>query len=619
MCAACRAPVDPLLGSVVGGKYRIEKLIGEGAMGRVYRAQQIPLGKPFAVKVLSPRLLSDADSQARFAREAHAAANLNHPNCVSVVDYGRSDDGTAYIVMEFIEGHSLEHVIAHEHPLDRARVVDFTLQILDALTEAHGLGILHRDLKPENILVSRLRTHGELLKVVDFGIAQLMDTEESQRLTRQSVVCGTPEYMSPEQARGLPLDPRSDLYAVGCILYQMLTGRPPFERASAIEILHCHLNDAPVPPSELLGVAPDPIEAVCLRALAKSPDDRFADALEFRRALQEAAREAPATRSCPKCHAPTAVSARFCSNCGAEIGDAAPAQARKRPTRRSGLNLARSTSETTADMLRRSYPLPLCGREDLLQLLRSIVDDAAPGLRGLTLTGPEGSGKTRLVDEAAGHAEAVGYRVFYVGRDPSLADTPGWPIRTMVGQVLGIDPKTCTTVDLGRAANLMGVAVEALPGLAELFGLEGPAAALEYRVRKRECDTSALQALTSAGGAKVCLVFDDVDRYDATSRNLLRRLASHATTNAVRVFCVTAESDAGWLGLPVHGVGPISRDAVRSTLLTERTPASVVEAVETATADSPEILPIRLDLRLRLLFDGYVGSIDGDLDALASS
>ncbi len=620
-CPACGTPADPLLGHVIAGKYRVVARIGEGAMGRVYRAEQIPLGKPFAVKVLSPRLLSDEDSRARFAREAHAAANLNHPNCVSVVDYGQEEKAPAYIVMEFIEGRTLEDLIVREGPLDRARVVDLTLQILDALTEAHGLGILHRDLKPENILVTRLRTHGELLKVVDFGIAQLMDTDESQRLTRQSVVCGTPEYMSPEQARGLPLDPRSDLYAVGCILYQMLTGRPPFERASAIEVLQCHLSEAPVPPSRLLGTPPDPLEAVCLRALAKDPNDRYADALEFRRAVQEAARQAPATRPCPGCRAPVDVGARFCSACGTELTAPGPSgQARKRPTRRSGLNLARGTAESSTEVLRRAYPLPLVDRKEDLERLTGLIEDAAAGVRGLVLTGPTGVGKTRLADEAAGVAEAAGYRVFYVGRDPSLADAPLWPIRTMVGQVLGIDPATCSTVDLGRAANLLGVAVEALPGLAELFGLEGPAASLEHRVRKRECQASVLQALTAGGGQRVLLVFDDVDRYDEASRLLLRRLVAHETTSAVRLLYVSSEADAGWFGLPVHTVGGLPREAVRRALVTEQTPASIAALIDRATEEAAEVLPLRFDLRLRLLLEGAAPeALDGSLEELAAA
>ncbi len=618
VCPACGEDV-PLAGVVIAGKYRITDLIGEGAMGRVYRAEQIPLGKPFAVKVLSPRLLSDAESSARFAREAHAAANLNHPNCVSVVDYGQDERLGAYIVMEFIEGSSLEQIIARDHPLDRSRVVDFTLQILDALSEAHGLGILHRDLKPENILVQRLRTHGELLKVVDFGIAQLMNAEEAQHLTRQSVVCGTPEYMSPEQARGLPLDGRSDLYAVGCILYQMLTGRPPFERASAVEVLHCHLHEAPIPPSRLLGTSPDALEAICLRALAKNPDDRFEDALAFRRAVQAAARAGTAARACPACGAQVDAAARFCSSCGAAMAAAPAGKAHKRPTRRSGLNLVRGTSETTADLLRRTFPLPLVGRRGLLDRIGRMLADDACGHRGLVLAGPDGIGKTRLADEAAALAEAHGYQVFYVGRDPTLADAPLWPIRAMVGQILGLDPATCTTVDLGRAANLVGVAVEALPGLAELFGLEGPAAPLEHRVRRRECEASVLQALLAGGGARTFLVFDDVDRYDPASRRILRRFAAAAAPQAVRTLFLTAEADASWMGVDVAAVDRLDRDEIQRTLVTDRMPASVRAMVERALADQPRIAPIVFDLRLRLLLTGREDVLDGSTEDLAAA
>jgi serine/threonine protein kinase len=204
---------DPYVGVVIEDRYRIEELLGIGAMGRVYRAEQTTLRKPFAIKILSPQLTNDPDSQVRFANEAHNCASLNHPNVVSVVDYGRTRDGITYLVMEYIEGRSLEQIIYDEFPLARERIGDLTLQILAALAEAHGLGILHRDLKPENILVQSLRTRGELLKVLDFGIAKLMDDAPNARarpgLTSQGVVCGTPEYMSPEQACGLNLDQRT--------------------------------------------------------------------------------------------------------------------------------------------------------------------------------------------------------------------------------------------------------------------------------------------------------------------------------------------------------------------------------------------------------------------------
>jgi serine/threonine-protein kinase len=348
----------------VADKYYLKEFIGEGAMGRVYKAEQLALKKAFAVKSLLPALTHDEASQQRFANEAHNAASLNHPNCVSVVDYGRSSDGAAFIVMEYVEGTTLENIIAESFPLARERIVDITLQVLAALTEAHGLGILHRDLKPDNILVQTLRTHGELAKVLDFGIAKLMDgaPTASQRpgLTNQGMVCGTPEYMSPEQARGEQLDPRSDLYSVGIVLYQMLTDRPPFESESAIEVLHMHLHDEPVPPSKLNETEPGPLEAVCLRALAKDPDDRFATANDFREALVAAASERDKESfRCQSCGGEMRVEDRFCPACGAPAPvRRSPSQRKRHPTRRSGLNVAlRRDHERTRASARPAWPM----------------------------------------------------------------------------------------------------------------------------------------------------------------------------------------------------------------------------------------------------------------------
>jgi serine/threonine-protein kinase len=414
----------------VADKYYLKDFIGEGAMGRVYKAEQLALRKPFAVKILLPALTHDEASQQRFANEAHNAASLNHPNCVSVVDYGRTSDGAAYIVMEYVEGTTLEQIIAEHFPLAHERIIDVTLQVLAALSEAHGLGILHRDLKPDNILVQTLRTHGELAKVLDFGIAKLMDAAPtaSQRpgLTNQGMVCGTPEYMSPEQARGQQLDPRSDLYSVGVVLYQMLTGRPPFESASAIEVLHMHLHDEPIPPSQLNHTEPGPLEAVCLQALAKDPDERFTSANDFRESLVAAASEREKQCfHCQSCGGEMRVEDRFCPACGAPAPvRRSPAQRKRHPTRRSGLNIAlRRDHERTAEVVVRNFPLPLVGRGDLLSRAHTRLSRPQDELFVQALAGPSGVGKTRLADEIASLAEQLGWRVFYVGADPSNART----------------------------------------------------------------------------------------------------------------------------------------------------------------------------------------------------
>lgn len=621
------APVqdgDPYLGLVLEDKYELAALIGEGAMGRVYKARQTTLNKPFAVKILAPHLMNDEASHARFAAEAHNCASLNHPNVVSVLDYGSTPGGPTYIVMEFIEGRTLESIIETEFPLPRERIVDLTLQVLAALTEAHGLGILHRDLKPENILVQSLRTHGELAKVLDFGIAKLMDRNDDRPgLTKAGMVCGTPEYMSPEQARGRALDARSDLYAVGAILYQMLTSRPPFESDSAVEILHMHLHQQPVAPSQRLRQPPDPLEAVCLRALSKKPEDRYSSALDFRQEMLAAsavgASAGAADLSCASCGAPMRNEHKFCPACGTP---APKAQATATPrgasgrARGSGLTNLRIGGDSTAEVVVRSFPLPLAGRDAVMLAAETQLAQPQPALRARVLQGPPGIGKTRLADEIATLGEQRGWRSYYAGADPTGARTPLWPIRMMVAQLLELDPAIVRTQDLGRVANLCGVAFEELPGLAELFGLQGPAFELELAVRRRECFSSAVQAMLSGGrGNPLLLVFDDVDAYDAASREILRRLATATTVAPILVIITTAETEVQWFGGVVSRLEPLGSSAIREigrAVIEQVKPGS--DLTDRLVAAAP-LSPLSLENQLRLIAAGAELPADSDDDS----
>ncbi len=595
---------DPYVGMVIQDRYRLDKLIGAGAMGRVYRAEQTALHKPFAVKILSPQLTHDPDSQARFANEAHNAASLNHPNVVSIVDYGRSKDGVTYLVMEFVEGRSLEQIIADEFPLPRERIVDLTLQILAALTEAHGLGILHRDLKPENILVQTLRGRGELLKVLDFGIAKLMDESPNGArpgLTSQGVVCGTPEYMSPEQACGLKLDQRSDLYAVGVILYQMMTGRPPFESHVAVEILHRHIHEQPKPPSVVLSVEPDPLEAVCLKALAKERDARFANATEFRDALLAATRAASSELSCRHCGEPMRASQRFCASCGtpAPTSQVGPASGVRRPTPHSTRALRQATGESTAEVLLRALPRRLAGEAapGLLTAGEAFMTSRRPGLRAQVIAGAPGSGKTRLLDEAASRAETKGWTVIAAGAEPTGAMTALWPIRVAVAKLLHLDHDELGPGDLQRAANLGGLSYEALPGLVELFGF-GSSGTVEYAVRRRECLTSAVQALIELGDHPLLLVFDDVDRWDAPSRRIVQKLVRAQAKRPVLVLVSTSEANRDWLHSPVVELPALGVDELESWA--EALSHADSPLAQRLLAHAP-LLPFELELVLRCL------------------
>jgi serine/threonine-protein kinase len=275
---------DSLVGRVLADRYHILKRIGEGGMGRVYLGEHVKMNRQCAIKVMSPALVNDAESAARFAREASSAARIIHPNVAAVFDYGESE-GLIYLVMEYVDGQPLSRILAREAPLSVERALDLTRQIADGLGAAHELGIVHRDLKPDNILVTRTRTGREVPKVVDFGIAKAVQDTTGESLTRTGLVIGTPEFMSPEQLLGDPVDARSDLYALGCILHLMLTATPPFAASTREQMIKRRLSEEPPHVQQLDPGLPDSVDRIVERLLARSPADRYGSAAEVRDAL----------------------------------------------------------------------------------------------------------------------------------------------------------------------------------------------------------------------------------------------------------------------------------------------------------------------------------------------
>ena len=282
-------PSDALLGLVLDDKYRLDERLGEGGMGTVYRATHLLIERPVAVKVLNPRLVADDTARERFRREARAAGRLQHTNAVAVTDFGETREGLVYLVMELLVGKPLREVLARDAPLDPARAVSLMLQISAAVEAAHEAGIIHRDLKPGNIFLVQRPDSPYIVKVLDFGIAKIAadDGEFSavDTLTGIGVMIGTPRYMSPEQCDGAQLTPASDVYSLGVILYEMLTGQTPFSGVSPLALALKHSSESPRPPRELVGTIPPALEAVVLHALEKPPETRPADAGEFRREL----------------------------------------------------------------------------------------------------------------------------------------------------------------------------------------------------------------------------------------------------------------------------------------------------------------------------------------------
>jgi serine/threonine-protein kinase len=268
---------------LLGGRYELGPAIGTGGMAEVFRGTDVRLGRDVAVKVLRSDLARDPTFQGRFRREAQAAASLNAPSIVSVFDTGEDADGVPYIVMEFVDGRTLRDVLLEEGRLLPQRALEVTAEVCAALDAAHTAGIVHRDIKPGNVMLTR---SGEI-KVMDFGIARAA-SDASSAMTQTSAVIGTAAYLSPEQARGEHVDSRSDLYSTGCLLYELITGAPPFTGDSPVAVAYQHVREDPKPPSAYDETLPASVDAVVLKAMAKNPANRYQSADEMREDLLRA-------------------------------------------------------------------------------------------------------------------------------------------------------------------------------------------------------------------------------------------------------------------------------------------------------------------------------------------
>ncbi len=292
---------ESLVGIVVAGRYRVERVVGEGGMGAVYQAEHVLMRKRFALKVLHPEMGRLPEVVARFEREAMAAAHIEHPNVAGATDFGKLDDGSFFLVLEYVEGESLRDAVAKGR-LDLGRALYITRQIASALARAHTLGIVHRDLKPENIMLVEREGASDFVKVLDFGIAKVpigefvgQSPQAGQALTRLGMVYGTPEYMAPEQALGQPVDARADLYALGAMAFEMITGARPYNHESKVTLLGMHVT-APIPSmAERAPGAniPPEIDAIVARLLAKDAAARFSDARELIEAIDAASPHLP--------------------------------------------------------------------------------------------------------------------------------------------------------------------------------------------------------------------------------------------------------------------------------------------------------------------------------------
>jgi serine/threonine protein kinase len=578
-CPSCGFPVakvaqqtdDPLIGRTLPGGYVILDLVGIGGMGRVYRAEQTNLGRTVAVKIIHPHLVGEENAAARFITEARAASRLNHPNSVGVIDFGKTEDGQLYLVMEFLRGKDLARVEYEEGPLSFRRIVSILRQVLAALSEAHHLEIIHRDLKPENIILEPVRTGGDFVKVVDFGLAKMREGS-GPNITSPGIVCGTPEYMSPEQGRGDPLDPRSDLYAVGVIFYQLLTGRLPFEAESPTQVVLMHITEpAPDPraaaPERKI---PSLLADVCLMALAKEPPHRFGNADEFAEALADALTQiestvprpltAAATIRCPKCGAGNTASQKFCGECGTTL-QAAPAAANGTPLaptlspplaesepppppNMTPIEPGTGQREILVDRDRAQFPLEFVGRDDDLLWLDDRLVDAKSSLVGARIVGDVGMGKTRLLHEFLAKVRVGGHSVVEVTPDPGWAEVGYYAVRHAIVALTGLPANG------GSAQEWTSTSAEARRGLADIFEHpnRGELSPDELRFAVAEALRWAIvRASERSGGETVVLAVDDLHAIDGASRTAFAdAVGEPPLVPSVLVVTYPPGHDPGW-------------------------------------------------------------------------
>jgi serine/threonine-protein kinase len=379
-CPRCGGALhDPLIGAVLGERYRILSRLGAGGMGAVYRAEHSTLRRDVAVKVLLPEMGSKDEFVRRFQREAESASRLAHVNIIGVTDFGRSPEGLLFLVMEYLDGEALSALI-RRGPIPLARAAGIFGQILDGLGHAHAAGIVHRDLKPDNIMLVEREGRPDVVKLLDFGIAKVTDPEDHREaLTQAGVIFGTPEYLSPEQALGETVDARADLYAAGVILYEMLTGRRPFESDDKVKIISMHLSHS-VPGIETLKLdfeVSRPVTELVMQSLEKQRDQRFLSAAAFRAALADALAASPP-------QVPAAVPAAGSSQVATVVDGRAASRPRPRPGGAGDPGAVATAAETTARSelaRRRRWPRP---RRRALAALAATLGVAALG--GYVLT-----------------------------------------------------------------------------------------------------------------------------------------------------------------------------------------------------------------------------------------
>lgn len=558
------------LGVVLPGGYEIAEHIRSGGMGAVFRAVKHDLERTVAVKVIHRDLLSDTTAVRRFIKEARMMSMLNHPNALSVVDYGNTREGVPYMITEFLRGQDLRTLFESAGPMPFDRVAGVLLQVLDALAEAHRLGIVHRDVKPDNIVIDPLRSGTDFAKLIDFGIATLMSPQAGfEPVTALGTFVGTPEFLAPEQIRGEPIDGRVDVYGVGVTLFLLLSGQFPFSGKSNVAVLTKKLRDDPPDPREIAPerAIPNSLATAAVRALQRDPDQRFPDARTFIAALREAQREArvsPQARRrpqskvlwCRHCGEGNAADDRFCGACGT-------------PLQTDAANFSRPTPATNLAPTRRGEfyaqdgqtTVPFLDRSEDLKALTNVLLGRTDGLHALRLEGPVGVGKTALARVLSDLMKRRGHTTVWVEPDPWHAGVSLHGLRSALRQL--------TQLPLGEDADpreLPGVTREAVLGYPAIFrGSDDDPVSGDAWIRHGiELLRWALRRAASHGNDQPALVvLDDFEAFDTASAEVfVRALAAIEDVPGWLVATQERRTEPDWpQEVPIHELGPLGSDA----------------------------------------------------------
>jgi serine/threonine protein kinase len=562
---------DRLLGTCLGGRFFLRELIGTGAYGRVYRAEQVTLCRDVAVKILEPRLARDPDFVDQLHAEALITSRLSHPNIVSVIDFGRTENELVYIVMEYLRGGTLTELNAQAWPMPLARIGAIMQQILHGLSDAHALGIVHSDLKSDNILVEQ-RASGDLVKVVDFGIARLLDPllpRVQGHDPKAGTISGTPEYMAPEVIRGQKPAPTADLYAAGVLLYQLLAGRLPFTHQSFMKVLRSHLED-PVPALAVArpdGGVPPVWEAILHRAMAKSPAARFQSATEFRDAIEAALQTSDAPVIVPVGDEPDqtdkyehfdrATTEDFVPD---ETLTPLPPTHASLPGLRTGVpaQCAPGGARLPAVTPLGSQSLPVVTHADDQPTAPCAAIEHAPAL-ATTLDFCLGGGSRyalQITTERPEVASAIaataidrlngGVRACIVRADVAGKPRRWHPIRALLRTALGL-PMNPDPVALQAASVKLGTRARA--GLVAVFEdarhtsqvIAPPRSRSMARIWSIARAVKEAVCSTRQGGEQILLWFENVHRYDPESREVLRVLCAGYLDTELRALLTAAE------------------------------------------------------------------------------